>query len=280
MHKLIVVSTLLFVMFFHLNPARADNSVDVRLGLIADKLVAVQKAVDAGKGNYGPTLEVLKKKIEDLAGLPDMNKDTMEAIKALKAKIDALEAKLGLTSHMTALVAINGMSITLGTGALVSIDENGAVSSEGGDEGDDKVAVSLLPNCGKDYYPDVDLSYRQSGKLIKGRKHITCKPMPTGSKEAKPAPETDIKPDEKKPVPSAALAPTVDKGPSTGWMVAGGLVGGLVLGGAGWYAGNSAAPVTVTDNGVKGGMGPPVAIIGGILGAAIGAGVGYLATAE
>lgn len=265
---------------FSSNPALAGmTGTEAKLAIIASKLAKLDAAMASGQCvKCAVGIAVAQADVEKL-GMSDLRKDDraklgalVSKIKAMSAKLDAVNAKIvalgkrgGGLNNNAALVGLTGINGVFGTGVVVTSVVDGKIEVAGGDgdsedaEDEDTVVVKIGGiACPTGFYADADMSYRQSGRHLHARKHVKCLPASV----------------------LAPLPPVVSSSRTTAGWVLSTLGGAATLGVAGWWIANKASPVVVTDGGVDGGMGPPVAFLGAVIGAGVGALVYGWATSE
>lgn len=276
MRKCLAVGFTVAIVVLNPNPARATTAVEAKLVLIGSKLVRLDAAIAAGAcPTCVTTLEVIKSDLGKLKALPDLRKDDRVVLDALGTKLDALGTKLDATPGLTAKEVMNQLSAKYGAGWEAAARKGSNTCSTYVDALKDassdaqvlKALADAIGECAKQGAVAVDLAkvVCLNGGVVKtNTMTIVCD-----------APPAKAEPDWA----TAKPPPVVSSRSSAGWILST-LGGAAALGTAGWYAGNKSAPVKVTDGGWDGGMGPPVAIIGSLVGGLVGAGVYALATGE
>lgn len=259
-----------FIVVLFSSPAFADTSIEAKLAIIASKLAQFDAALVRGPcAKCAAGIAVAQADVEKLAGQPNFRKEDRAMIvainakiKAMSAKLDKIETKIGaLGAGFSANAMHLGMAGVFGTGVMVA---DARSESEEEEEGAAPSSVNTGGSvaCPVGYNVDADMSFRQSRHTLRARKHVKCSPMV---------------------LPAAVLAPLPPVVSSSrtiaGWVLST-LGGAATLGVASWWIANKASPVVVTDDGVDGGMGPPVALLGAVIGGLVGAGVYALATSE
>ena len=276
MNKFIVVS-LMALAFVNPNPEKADMAVEAKLRLLGSKLVKIDTAIATGScASCAGSLAVLKADLAKLAALPNLLQGERDALTEIDRKADALDQKLDQLPSLTAKEVVNQLTAKYGAGWEEAARKPSNTCS---------TYVDALKGAGTDAQAlkalaDAIGKCAEQGAVATELAKVVC--INGGVVKTNTMTVVCDKPPRPAAVPPAALlpppAPVVTSSRTfAGWALSG--LGGAAAGAAvGWYAGNEAKAVKMTDRGLDWGGAPPGALIGAFIGAAAGAVVYGLAS--